>query len=945
MGVNMSKKINLTILVSIILCVLFSCVSNKNAEVANTPVTPPVQEETQNIQKLILEGRTTEAKELFQAKIDINEMDENGNTALHTAARINEADLVTFLIYKGANVELKNHDGDTPLHIAIKNNAKECTSILAAVKTNIFARDGNGKTALELGLAKGYEYYDALITTKTGLAKDDKERNLVHYLVESENESALDYCLQKEIPLSYVDINGETPLSIAYSKESLKGITLASKLILAGAAPERGQYSYFEDSIKTRNPTLRFDDGQTPLHFAAIYGHEAITSYLLEQGASIKAKDVLGSTPLHEAVRYGHTEIVNLLLDKGSDPNSQDSLGKTPLLLVIPKNSRIEISSLLITHGANPNAKDMYGDTPVHIATMSGMEVQMLENLKNGGADINERNKKGITPMALAVDRLSKEHVAFYAKAGADIHAEDNEGNTPLSRIIETKDKTTGTELLKIMVNKKNINSRDSYGNTPLHIAISNNAHTEQLKYLLTLTNDIDVRNRNGDTPLYIAVQKNRRVPGEMLLAKGADVFSTNNENYSPLRMALAGGGEAQEWILTSEVIKKTDGTGNTPLHYAAEWKLDNAVTVLLEKGANPNIRNANGETAIFNAIKSDSSSTIDLLMRKGAQKNSRDYLGNTPLHACVRWDSKNSAMKLIQWKADLNVQNLAGKTPLAQAARSGRIAMVTLLTDNGANVDATDATGKTVLMDAIQSGNLDIVNLLVKKGASPHIQEMYGRNAYHEAASTGNIQMIEVVQKAGGNPLARDAQGITPFSIILQGKDKNLIKAVLGTNSKLLDSDSNTPLHIALENDVSVEILDFLVDMNYPINTRNKDGITPLSVAVSKNLVGQAKVLLENGADPFITDNEKECAISIVLKKQDDTIREEILNDIVKLAGNKTDYQGEGILHYAARIADANTIQKLLEKGLDRTVRNISGETPRDIAIRWQRKDIVDLL
>ncbi len=939
----MFKKINLVISFSLTVMFVFSCVSTPKTETTQNPIVE--KKETQNIQQLILEGRSNEAKELFQAKIDINETDEYGNTALHTAAKINDTDLVTFFIYKGANVELKNNDGDTPLHVAIKNNAKGTTAVLAAIGTNIFARDGKGITALELGLAKGYEYYDAIITTKTGLAKDDNNRNLVHYLVETENQNALAYCLKKEIPLSYIDVNGETPLSLAYAKNSEIGINMAANLILAGAVPFRNQYSYFEDAVKTRNTSLRFDDGQTPLHFAAIYGHEAITTYLLENGASVKAKDILGSTPLHEAVRYGHKEIVQLLLDKGADSNSQDSLGKTPLLLVIPKESRIDISSLLITHGANPNAKDMYGDTPVHIATMSGMEVEMLENLKNGGADINERNKKGITPMALAVDRLNKEHVAFYAKAGADIHAEDNEGNTPLSRIIETKDKTTGTELLKIMVNKKNINSRDSYGNTPLHIAISNNAHTEQLKYLLTLTNDIDVRNRNGDTPLYIAVQKNRRVPGEMLLAKGADVFSTNNENYSPLRMALAGGGEAQEWILTSEVIKKTDGTGNTPLHYAAEWKLDNAVAVLLEKGANPNIRNANGETAIFNAIKSDSSSTIDLLMRKGAQKNSRDYLGNTPLHACVRWDSKNSAMKLIQWKADLNVQNLAGKTPLAQAARSGRIAMVTLLTDNGANVDATDATGKTVLMDAIQSGNLDIVNLLVKKGASPHIQEMYGRNAYHEAASTGNIQMIEVVQKAGGNPLARDAQGITPFSIILQGKDKNLIKAVLGTNSKLLDSDSNTPLHIALENDVSVEILDFLVDMNYPINTRNKDGITPLSVAVSKNLVGQSKVLLENGADPFITDNEKECAISIVLKKQDDAIREEILNDIVKLAGNKTDYQGEGILHYAARIADANTIQKLLEKGLDRTVRNISGETPRDIAIRWQRKDIVDLL
>ncbi len=935
----MFKKTNLVICLLILFSILLSCKSTPQ-----TPAPQPVQEE-KNIQQLILEGRTEEAKKLFQAKIDINETDEEGNTALHTAAKINDADLVTFFIYKGANVELKNNVGDTPLHVAIKNNSKECIAVLAAIGTNIFARDGNGLSALELGLARGYEYYDVILTTKTGLARDTNERNLVHYLVEAENENAIAYCLKKDIPLSYVDVNGDTPLSLAYAKNSLKGINIASRLILADATPERGQYSYFEDSVKTRNPSLRFDDGQTPLHFAAIYGHDAITEYLLEKNASVKAKDILGSTPLHEAVRYGHTKIVSMLLDKGSDPNSQDSLGKTPLLLVIPKESRIEISSMLITHGANPNAKDMYGDTPVHIATMSSMEVQMLENLKNGGADINERNKQGITPMSLAVDRLNKEHIEFFTKKGADIHAEDNEGNTPLSRIIETTDKTTSTEILKLMVTKKNINSRDSYGNTPLHIAINKNAPIEQLKYLLSLTDDVDIRNRNGDTPLYLAVQKNRRVYGEMLLAKQADVFATNNENYSPLRMALTRGGEAQEWILTSDVIKKTDGTGNTPLHYAAEWKLDNAVTVLLEKGANPNIRNANGETAIYNAIKSDSTSTIDLLLQKGAQKNARDYLGNTPLHACVRWDSKNSAMKLIQWKVDLNVQNLAGKTPLAQAARSARIAMVTLLTENGANIDATDATGKTILIDAIQSGNLEIVNYLVKKGASPHIQEMYGRNAYHEAASTGNGQIITLIQQAGGNPLSRDGQGVTPFSIVLKGNDEKLIKAVLGENTKLLDSDSNSPIHIALETNVSAEILNLLVQMNYPINTRNKDGITPLSIAIRKNLNEHSKILLENHADPFITDNEKSCPLTIAFENLKNSNDYAIIDNIVKLAGNKTDYQGEGILHYAARIADAKTVQLLVEKGLDKTVRNISGETPHDVAIRWQRKDIANLL
>ena len=105
------------------------------------------------------------------------------------------------------------------------------------------------------------------------------------------------------------------------------------------------------------------------------------------------------------------------------------------------------------------------------------------------------------------------------------------------------------------------------------------------------------------------------------------------------------------------------------------------------------------------------------------------------------------------------------------------------------------------------------------------------------------------------------------------------------------------------------------------------------------------AKILLENGADPFITDNEKNCPLTIAFEKLSTSNDYSIIDSIVKLARNKTDYQGEGILHYAARIADAKTVQLLVEKDLDKTVRNISGETPEDVAIRWQRKDIANLL
>lgn len=916
-------------------CASFQTKTEKKAE-------EPVQQKksTQTIQQMILSGKSSEAKELFQAKIDINSMDEDGNTALHAAAQINDSELVTFLIYKGANTELKNHQGDTPLHLSLKNDGKESAKILAAADGTIFARDGQNKTALEIAAQKGPDYYDIIITTKTGQMRDVNGRSLVHYLVEWENTEALNYAIQKKIPLSVEDNGGISPLSLALgSNKSLKRVEIAASLLMANAAPLRGYYSYFEDSVKTRNPSLRFDDGQTPLHFASIFGHTAIVQYLLDRGAQTKAKDILGSTPLHEACRYGQTDIVQILLESGSDPDSQDSLGKSPMHLVIETSKRTAIYKLLLSHKANPNAKDMYGDTPLHIATMNGMDMQVLQMLQQYGADVNGRNKQGITPLALAIDRQRKEHVEFFAKQGADIHAEDMQGTSPLSRVLSSDQNATMLELLQILVNAQNISSRDSYGNTALHLAVENNASIEQVKYLLSLTSDVDTRNKNGDTALYIAVQKNRRGIGELLLAKRADVFSSNNDNYSPLRLALAAGGEVQEWILTSEVIKSADGTGNTPLHYAGEWKLDNAASVLLEKGANPNAQNANGETPLFNAVKSDTTTTIELLVKNKADKEARDYLGNTPLHACVRWDAKNSAMKLIQLKADLNAQNLAGKTPLSQAARSSRIAMVNLLLDSGANIDAYDATGRTVLMDAIQSGNAAIVSLLLRKGASPLVQEMYGRNAYHEAADSGNIELISLVQKAGGNPLSRDAHGTTPFSLVL-GKDNEVLKSVLGTNPRLIDSDGNTPLHIAIEKKASSSVLAQLLSMEFPVNTRNRDGVTPLVTAAKYGMKEHVQLLLEKGADIYLTDNEGDCALSIALTKQT-----ALLDSMVKTSAQKTDIAGEGILHYAARLADTAVLQKVLGMGLDRQARNISGETPRDIAVRWQKTEAAELL
>ena len=229
---------------------------------------------------------------------------------------------------------------------------------------------------------------------------------------------------------------------------------------------------------------------------------------------------------------------------------------------------------------------------------------------------------------------------------------------------------------------------------------------------------------------------------------------------------------------------------------------------------------------------------------------------------------------------------------------------------------------------------------MLLTKGASPQIQEMYGRNAYHEAAESGNIELISLIRTAGGNPLSRDTHGRTPFSLVLNKSDET-IKAVLGNDINLSDSDGNTPIHIAVQNKVSSDKIFMLVSMNYPLNRRNSLGLTPLTLAVKNNQNDLAKTLIECGADPFVTDNSGECAVSFAISDN-----AEVLNYIVQTTGNKKDMTGEGILHYAARTGDLATIKKLLSMGLDRTMKNISGETPYDIAIRWQRdSSILDAL
>ena len=155
------------------------------------------------------------------------------------------------------------------------------------------------------------------------------------------------------------------------------------------------------------------------------------------------------------------------------------------------------------------------------------------------------------TPLEITIKQEDIETTKLFTTHGANIHTKDTNGNSPLLVAM-----ASSNEIFEATVNKSNVETQDSEGNTPLHLAILNDAPLAKIQYIISLTNDVNIRNRDGNSALYYAILKNRQKVGEMLLTKNADIFSTNTNNNSPLRLALKYGGSVQDWLITSKTIK-----------------------------------------------------------------------------------------------------------------------------------------------------------------------------------------------------------------------------------------------------------------------------------------------------------------------------------------------------------------------------------------------------
>jgi len=928
----------------IILGILAGCASGQPVVVDEPPPVPVVPAPVEDdIWTLLARGETDKVRALFSGQFNVNETDSQGKTPLHYAAENKDSVLAAFFLALGARVDAVDNDQKTSLSISAEKLDAPTAKVLAAAGANIHYPMRNSGSPARIAIRENGDLLSALLNQSSLISVDSAGMTILHIAAEAGNSVAVETILKAGNNPFGKNNGGKTALDLAFERtDSRSHAAVAERLILAGAVSDHPIYNYFAPAAKDSNYDLRSSDGMAPLHFMAREGYIGYLSFALERGANANIKNASGASPLHEATRIGNQRVIERLLDSGAEVNTQDAKGNSVLHIAGPPAGAVDIVRLFLSRGANPNLRDEHGDSPLHVAMVLNRSDDVVRALLAAGADVTIRNLDGKTPLYLAVEKSRAEKIPMLLIYNADIFAVDNNGITPFEKALDVN-----PYLVSFMITDKTVLQNDSNGNTILHLTVREGSDIAIVNAILARNASVvNARNKEGDTSLTIAVRKDNEAAGTLLLNKGADIFAVNAKGESPLSLTFpppeSRNSDYRRWMLTDETLKARDGVGNTILHYAAQWRLDSWIPLLIDKGARTEAINATGETPLFFAARYNSPLTIDLLEKNGASLAARDFLGNSVLHAAVRWNAYQAAEKLISLKVDVNCHALNGKTPLHDSIRWWMPEMQALLIKNKADIELRDKDGNTAFMEAVMAGNSASMEQLFNLGADTKTRNFKGDTALHVSAAIDSIDLSTQLLAWGVSIHARNAQDRTPFQIALNSYNYMLVKSFLAMGRINSSDDFGfSPLHIAVQENAPLILVSAILELGARQNSVDQEGRTPLRLALDLNHLEMARLLAESGSDVFYAARDGKTPADISIDSGEVMVT-------ALFSGSSIDAKdplGNTILHYAARHGDPKMVSLLLSLGARKEIKNIAAESPVDIALRWRNQEAAALL
>ena len=174
------------------------------------------------------------------------------------------------------------------------------------------------------------------------------------------------------------------------------------------------------------------------------------------------------------------------------------------------------------------------------------------------------------------------------------------------------------------------------------------------------------------------------------------------------------------------------------------------AISTLLLRGFDPNVRDAQGQFSTTFALKLDALRAVKALLQSPQlQVDARNASGESALMLAAIKGHTDIVKALLARDAEVNK---TGWTPLHYAAsgvQAQQTAIVALLLEHHAYIDAASPNGSTPLMMAAQYGTREVVKLLLDEGADPALKNQLGLGAADFALRADRPELVEAIAGA----------------------------------------------------------------------------------------------------------------------------------------------------------------------------------------------------
>ncbi|CAK1543482.1 unnamed protein product [Leptosia nina] len=559
----------------------------------------------------------------------------------------------------------------------------------------------------------------------------------------------------------------------------------------------------------------------------------------------------------------------------------------------------------------------------------------------------NDRRLRRLnTDLLEAIESYNVEEIETLLEEGANPNATCRLDNVSSCHLAALTGGDALSLLLKFGADK---NRLDKFGRTPIHLA-AYAGNARQMAMLLNFPEDMQKRVDTDDMSSEAEedVKKMCPVTKDMVNVR-CDVEEVNTvlpknwkDDIDHNCMGIKGSLPQLQ-------------PGWTPLHVAVSCARRHCTRLLLAAGANPNICDVFGRTAldvVGSAHHHDEeinsanfTEVIKMLIKAGGTHNSMKAHGlnniDTPLHTAVELCNIDSIKELLDIGVSINCLNSAGQTPLHLSVKKRLEQPLQVLANYpyddadhlSAIVDVKDRDGHTVLQVAVEETWVAGVCVALEAGADVTLKANDGETPIHSAAALGNLDvLLEVlsVAKQQGILDSQNDKGETPlFQAIINGHHE-CVKTLLEEGASIyvkLPGNVNV-LHAAAEHGHK-DILQTLLEHKHfkalhlinAVTTAERKGFGPIHFAVTSNCIDCVELLLSNHADVKLRTTNTPHHSSTALHLAAEYNLVDIANFIIKF--DKTtlyDYNDKGCspLHAASYHGSRDVILTLLQNGAD---------------------------